>query len=78
MTNAVSSACAKIQRRPQQVAPFAWWDGERTIEYQLDKFLDTARIAMKRRARTLSPQDEANLRACFDATAKERAKAASG
>jgi UDP-N-acetylglucosamine diphosphorylase/glucosamine-1-phosphate N-acetyltransferase len=63
---------------PKHVAPFAWWDGERTVEYQLDKFLDTARIAMSRRARTLSPQDEANLRACFDATAKERAEGVSG
>jgi UDP-N-acetylglucosamine diphosphorylase / glucose-1-phosphate thymidylyltransferase / UDP-N-acetylgalactosamine diphosphorylase / glucosamine-1-phosphate N-acetyltransferase / galactosamine-1-phosphate N-acetyltransferase len=60
---------------PKQVAPFAWWDGEGTVEYQLDKFLDTARVAMSRRGRTLSPQDEANLRACFDATAKERARA---
>jgi UDP-N-acetylglucosamine diphosphorylase/glucosamine-1-phosphate N-acetyltransferase len=63
---------------PKHVAPFAWWDGERTVDYQLDKFLDTARIAMGRRARTLSPQDEANLRACFDATARERAGAAGG
>lgn len=48
---------------PKRVESFAWWDGERTIVHELEKFLATARIAMSRRGRELSPADERLLRA---------------
>jgi UDP-N-acetylglucosamine diphosphorylase/glucosamine-1-phosphate N-acetyltransferase len=59
---------------PRQVPAFAWWDGEASVDHDLPRFLATARIAMSRRGRTLSPADEQLLRAVFDATAKERAR----
>lgn len=62
---------------PKSTASFAWWDGERTVEHALEKFLATARIAMGRRARSLGPADERLLRAVFAATAGERATVAS-
>jgi UDP-N-acetylglucosamine diphosphorylase/glucosamine-1-phosphate N-acetyltransferase len=57
---------------PRRVPSFAWWDGQRTAEHELEKFLATARTAMARRDRKLSPADEAQLREAFVATAKER------
>jgi UDP-N-acetylglucosamine diphosphorylase/glucosamine-1-phosphate N-acetyltransferase len=57
---------------PKRLPAFSWWDGERLAEYQLDKFIATARVAMGRRGRALSPADELALRALFDATASER------
>lgn len=60
---------------PKDVAAFAWWDGERTIEHQFDKFLATARVAMSRRGRELGAADERLLRRVFEATAPERARA---
>jgi len=54
---------------------FSWWDGERATEYQLEKFLATARMAMGRRRRELHPAQEAALRALFEATAQERSEA---
>ena len=57
---------------PKQLPAFSWWDGERVSEYQLDKFLATARVAMSRRQRELTADDEAALRALFAATAGER------
>jgi UDP-N-acetylglucosamine diphosphorylase/glucosamine-1-phosphate N-acetyltransferase len=57
---------------PKHLPPFSWWDGERVSEYQLEKFLGTARVAMSRRQRDLSPDDEAAIRALFEATAGER------
>jgi hypothetical protein len=57
---------------PKALPAFSWWDGERTTEYQLEKFLATARIAMGRRRRELLPAQEEALRVLFDATAAER------
>ncbi len=57
---------------PKQLPAFSWWDGERMSEYQLDKFLATARMAMGRRQRELAPADEAALRVLFEATAPQR------
>ena len=57
---------------PKHLPAFSWWDGERLGEYQLENFLATARIAMRRRGTELSPGDETALRALFDATAGER------
>lgn len=57
---------------PRNVPSFAWWDGERMAEHELEKFLATARNAMERRDRKFSPADEAALREAFVATARER------
>ncbi len=64
---------------PKAVASFAWWDGERMREHELDKCVATARIAMSRRGRKLTPAEEAALRALHAATAGERrVRAAAG
>ena len=60
---------------PKHVPAFSWWDGEREVEHRLDAFLATARIAMGRRGRELSPGDEQAMRALFAATADERESA---
>jgi UDP-N-acetylglucosamine diphosphorylase/glucosamine-1-phosphate N-acetyltransferase len=57
---------------PKHVPAFAWWDGERVEEHRLDAFLATARTAMGRRGRELTPADQEALRALFGATAPER------
>ena len=58
---------------PRHVPPFAWWDGERLLEHELERCVATARIAASRRARTLEAGAEAALRALHAATARERA-----
>jgi UDP-N-acetylglucosamine diphosphorylase/glucosamine-1-phosphate N-acetyltransferase len=57
---------------PRHVPSFAWWNGERLVEHELEKMLATARIAYGRRDRTLSPADEDAIRALFGDTASER------
>ena len=57
---------------PKHLPAFSWWDGESVREYQLDKFVATARVAMGRRGADLAPADEAALRGLFDATAAAR------
>jgi UDP-N-acetylglucosamine diphosphorylase/glucosamine-1-phosphate N-acetyltransferase len=57
---------------PKHVPAFAWWDGERTLVHELERFVATARIAFGRRGRALSPADEAACRALFASTAAER------
>ena len=57
---------------PKDVPAFAWWDGERMVEHQLERCLATARIAASRRGRALEPPAEAALRALHGATARER------
>ena len=57
---------------PKRLPAFSWWDGERLSEYQLDKFLATARVAMGRRGRELTAAEAKALHALFDATAVER------
>jgi len=57
---------------PKRLPAFSWWDGERAAEYQLEKFLATARTAMGRRGRELGASEEEALRALFAATAAER------
>jgi len=57
---------------PRSVPPFAWWDGSRTVEHELERCVATARIALSRRGRTLTPDAEAALRALHAATAAER------
>lgn len=57
---------------PKHLPAFSWWDGERLSEYQIEKFLATARVAMGRRERELTAADEAAVRALFASTARER------
>jgi UDP-N-acetylglucosamine diphosphorylase/glucosamine-1-phosphate N-acetyltransferase len=47
---------------PKHVPAFAWWDGEKTVEHELDRFLATARTAYARRERSLLPAEESLLR----------------
>lgn len=61
---------------PKHVAAFAWWDGDLFAEHELERMLATARIAVSRRGRSLTPAHESALRALFGATASERARAA--
>ncbi|HEY2956405.1 MAG TPA: putative sugar nucleotidyl transferase [Candidatus Eisenbacteria bacterium] len=61
---------------PRHVPAFGWWDGERMAEHRIEAFLATARIAMGRRGRELTSEDEEALRALFAATAGERGAAA--
>ncbi len=60
------------QFAPKSTPSFAWWDGERTVEHELEKFLATARIAFGRRGRQFGPADERACRALFGSTAGER------
>jgi UDP-N-acetylglucosamine diphosphorylase/glucosamine-1-phosphate N-acetyltransferase len=57
---------------PKQLPGWAWWDGERTVCHEWEKFLGTARIAMGRRGRELTPAEEASLRAAWDAGPRPR------
>jgi UDP-N-acetylglucosamine diphosphorylase/glucosamine-1-phosphate N-acetyltransferase len=62
---------------PKDLPAFSWWDGERLNEYKLEKFLATARVAMSRRGREITAQEEAALRSLFAETngARRAAKA---
>ena len=60
---------------PKRLPAFSWWDGEQVGEYQREKFLATARIALGRRRRELGPEDEEALRQLYQATAAERSDA---
>ncbi len=57
---------------PKAVAPFAWWDGATLVEHEIERCVSTARIALSRRSRTLTPAAETALRMLHAATAAER------
>ncbi len=57
---------------PRHVPAFGWWDGEVMREHRLERFLETARIAMARRERPLRPADEIAMRALHQSTQEER------
>jgi len=57
---------------PRRLPAFAWWDGERTVEHRLEKFLETAAIAMGRRGSALRPEDGEVLSMLFRSSAPER------
>ena len=57
---------------PKRLPPFAWWDGERTVEHRLEAFLETAAVAMGRRGIRLQDADATLLRALFTSSARER------
>jgi UDP-N-acetylglucosamine diphosphorylase/glucosamine-1-phosphate N-acetyltransferase len=57
---------------PKHVPAFTWWGGETAEEHRLERFLETARLAMSRRERPLREAEEAALRALFAATEEQR------
>jgi UDP-N-acetylglucosamine diphosphorylase/glucosamine-1-phosphate N-acetyltransferase len=57
---------------PKHLPGWAWWDGERVVSHDWDKFLGTARTAMRRRGRDLTPSEEQALRAAWDAGPRAR------
>ncbi|HKA25632.1 MAG TPA: putative sugar nucleotidyl transferase [Candidatus Eisenbacteria bacterium] len=57
---------------PKHMPGWSWWDGERSVCHEWDKFILTARIAMSRRDRELTPAEEAALRAAWDAGPRAR------
>ncbi|MFI5370531.1 MAG: putative sugar nucleotidyl transferase [Candidatus Eisenbacteria bacterium] len=63
---------------PKEVPSFGWWDGQTMVEHELERFLATARVAVSRRGRALSPADERLLRSLHAATARERGAVAGG
>jgi carbonic anhydrase/acetyltransferase-like protein (isoleucine patch superfamily) len=50
---------------PRYLAGWSWWDGQQSQPHRWDKFLATARVAMGRRGRTLTPRYEAALHAAW-------------
>jgi UDP-N-acetylglucosamine diphosphorylase/glucosamine-1-phosphate N-acetyltransferase len=67
-----SNLFAGGQFTPKQLPGWSWWDGERTVCHEWEKFLGTARIAMSRRGRELTAAEEASLRAAWDAGPRAR------
>jgi UDP-N-acetylglucosamine diphosphorylase/glucosamine-1-phosphate N-acetyltransferase len=63
---------------PKRTPSFAWWDGERSVEHDLERFLATARTAMSRRGRVMLPAEERLLRSLHAGTARERREGAAG
>jgi UDP-N-acetylglucosamine diphosphorylase/glucosamine-1-phosphate N-acetyltransferase len=63
---------------PKASPAFGWWDGTTMATHDLDRCLATARIAMARRGRALTPADEAALRGLFASTADARRPMPSG
>jgi UDP-N-acetylglucosamine diphosphorylase / glucose-1-phosphate thymidylyltransferase / UDP-N-acetylgalactosamine diphosphorylase / glucosamine-1-phosphate N-acetyltransferase / galactosamine-1-phosphate N-acetyltransferase len=57
---------------PKRIPPFSWWDGERTVDHEIERFLATARVAESRRGLALETGEEAALRALHAASAAER------
>ncbi len=50
---------------PKYVPPFSWASGDERTEYRLEKFLETAEVAMKRRGVTLSQSQKKMLEAVW-------------
>lgn len=57
---------------PKYVPPFIWGVGSNAAEYDLDRFLQTARAVMGRRAVEMGTEDEILLQGVFELTAEER------
>src|SRR4029077_20109719 len=43
---------------PKELPAFAWWDGATLREYEIDRFVATARLVCARRGRTFGPAQE--------------------
>ncbi|HEV8481267.1 MAG TPA: putative sugar nucleotidyl transferase [Candidatus Eisenbacteria bacterium] len=67
-----SNLFAGGQFTPKHVPGWSWWDGERAEAHAWDKFIETARTAMGRRERELTPTEEAALRAAWEAGPRTR------
>ena len=67
-----SNLFAGGQFTPKHLAGWAWWDGEKCVAHEWDKFLATARTAMARRDRPLTEAEEASLRAAWNAGPRAR------
>ena len=50
---------------PRYLAGWSCWDGQNTQPHRWDRFLATARTAMRRRGSTASPRYEAALHAAW-------------
>ena len=57
---------------PPHVPPFSWGTGDRLEEYDIERFLDTAALAMARREMSLEEGDRTFLHAAWERTHKER------
>jgi UDP-N-acetylglucosamine diphosphorylase/glucosamine-1-phosphate N-acetyltransferase len=57
---------------PKRVPAFSWWDGERSVEHRLERFLETASLAMSRRGRVLDAATRAALEEIFASARVER------
>lgn len=63
---------------PRYLPPFSWGEGENLVTYQLDRFLATAQVAMRRRDVELSDGMREVLRRAWERGQTERAQGASG
>ena len=43
---------------PKELPPFSWWDGMKGVDYDVEKFIETARIVCSRRGRTFGEAQE--------------------
>ena len=57
---------------PPHVPPFSWGSGDRLEEYEIERFLDTAALAMDRRQMPLEEGGRALLQAAWERTRSER------
>jgi UDP-N-acetylglucosamine diphosphorylase/glucosamine-1-phosphate N-acetyltransferase len=57
---------------PVHVPPFSWGSGDRLEEYEIERFLDTASLAMSRRGVSLDEGGRALLRQAWERTRPER------
>ena len=57
---------------PVQVPPFSWGSGERLEEYEIERFLDAASLAMSRRDASLDEGGRALLQQAWERTRPER------
>lgn len=75
-TGASVGACSHLfgggRFAPKRVPAFAWWDGEASVEHEVERMVATARVVLSRRGQALTPAAEAALRALHAATAGER------
>jgi len=43
---------------PKELPPFSWWDGSRSVPYDIEKFVATARVVCARRGRGFGEAQE--------------------
>jgi hypothetical protein len=57
---------------PVHVPPFSWGSGDPLAEYEIERFLDTAALAMSRREMSLEESHQMLLRRAWERTRPER------